>query len=131
MVTGMPRILALVSRKYLSADRSRSAAIWRIARELGPWSDTAAVDSETSSIFNSRPDALRCSQRSVGSADVMRNVCSLRTEIVPSSICLPSLSHHGVYSTCPTFALPMLRVTTWSSSRAAPGPGTRDLYGGE
>ena len=83
-----------------------------IARELGPWSDTAAVDSETSSIFNSRPDALRCSQRSVGSADVMRNVCSLRTEIVPSSICLPSLSHHGVYSTCPTFALPMLRVTT-------------------
>src|SRR5207302_332234 len=33
MVTGMSRILALVSRKYLSADRSRSAAIWRIARD--------------------------------------------------------------------------------------------------
>src|SRR6266404_1158053 len=82
MVTGMLRIFALVSRKYLSADRSRSAAIWRIARELGPWSDTAAVDSETSSIFNSRPNALRCSQRSVGSADVMRNVCSLRIAVV-------------------------------------------------
>src|SRR5213594_2695589 len=131
MVTGMPRILALVSRKYLSADRSRSAAIWRIARELGPWSDTAAVDSETSSIFNSRPDALRCSQRSVGSAEVMRNVCSSRTEIVPSSICLPSLSHHGVYSTWPTLAFATLRVTMRLRRRRASRPVTRYLYSGE
>src|SRR2546426_7464410 len=78
MVTGMPRILALVSRKYLSVERSRSAAICRISRELGPWSDSAAVVSETSSILTSSPDAFKCSQRSVGSADVMRDRKSTR-----------------------------------------------------
>src|SRR5438034_1236585 len=68
----MLRMLAGVSRKYLSDERSRSAAIWRIAREFGPCNESAAVLSETSSIETWRPDALRCSHRSVGSADVMR-----------------------------------------------------------
>src|SRR5438445_9237964 len=108
----MLRMLAGGSRKYLSDERSCSAAIWRIARELGPCNESAAVLSETSSIETWRLDALRYSQRSVGSADVMRNVCSPSTEIVPSSICLPSASHHGVYSTWPTFAFATLRVTT-------------------
>src|ERR1043166_3185916 len=127
----MPRIFALVSRKYLSALRSRSAARCKMSRELGPWSDSAAVRSETSSSVTSSPDALRDSQRSVGSAAVMRNVRSSSTEIVPSSICLPSWSHQGVYSTCPTFAFATLRVTTWSSSRAASLPVIRYLNSGE
>src|SRR5438132_11055891 len=101
----MPRMLAGVSRKYLGDERSCSAAIWRIARELGPCNESAAVLSETSSIGAWRSDALRCSQRSVGSADVMLNVCSPSTEIAPSSICLPSASPLGEHLSGPTSAL--------------------------
>ena len=39
----MPRIWALVSLKNFSVERTRWAATWRIARELGPCSDNAAV----------------------------------------------------------------------------------------
>jgi len=58
-----------------------------MSRALGPCRDTAAVVSETSWMVTSRPEEFQMQHRSVGVGDVMRNVCSPRTEIVPSAIC--------------------------------------------
>jgi hypothetical protein len=64
--------------------------------DVGPCSASAATLSEMSSIATFSPDEFSVNQRRFGSAAVHRKASSASRVTVPSSMTLPSSSHHGV-----------------------------------
>jgi hypothetical protein len=96
MVTGLPASVFGAMRKNLMPSTGVAHTRFRIARDFGPCSESAAICSVSSEIATSMPTAFMCSQRSEGSAEVSRKLCSPRRVIVPSSSSLPSSSHQPV-----------------------------------
>jgi hypothetical protein len=96
IVTLRPSSLLSMTRKYLSLSSDFAQQRFSTARAFGPCRLSAAIWSLTSVTVTSMPTAFIASQRSDGSAEVRRKVCSARREMVPSSSSLPSSSHQPV-----------------------------------
>ncbi|MNC86695.1 hypothetical protein D3C83_23690 [compost metagenome] len=86
MSTATPPISPPVTRKYFSASMSARAQARSTDADIGPWSASAAVVSETSSMCTCIPAAFCVSQRRFGSAAVQRKRCSSSRATVPSSM---------------------------------------------
>ena len=74
--TGISPNFVFIIQKNFRLSRESLAVVLRIARELGPWSASAAVATESSEMVRSMPVALYCSHSRLGSALVIRNLCS-------------------------------------------------------
>jgi hypothetical protein len=96
IVTGRSASTLGAMRKNLRPSTVVLQQRFRIARDFGPCRLSAAIWSVRSVTRTRRPTAFIASQRSAGSAEVRRKLCSPSRVTVPSSSSLPSSSHHPV-----------------------------------
>ena len=130
MDTGISPNCVSIIQKNLRESNESLAIAFKIVLELGPCNARLAVVLESSETDKSIPAELVSIHSKLGSALVMRNLFLDNLWTVPSSICLPSSSHQGVYMTCPTLQILIFRVTNRSRNRWESGPSIMYLYKG-